>query len=144
MDGVIRKDVDMPNNTVHDVLLDRRFKKAPIGHMDDGLTEDVRKTYNTMSPRQMRLSLQALDMDGKELAAMFGVSKDTFKNWSAGRTPLPRGIADYLRLRVASKIRAISITTGTPVEIGQDFEETQNPTSIRAGIAVGQIIGNRS
>lgn len=111
--------------TASDALLRRRFakKRKPMGWVEQFPIEDPRQTQRTLSPNQLRISLLALDMEPAELRALFGVTNQTMKNWSSGRTPLPKGVADYLRLKVSQRIRALAIGTGTPVSLEEDLPD---------------------
>jgi hypothetical protein len=77
-------------------------------------------------------------MEPAELRALFGVTNQTMKNWSSGRTPLPKGISDYLRLKVAQRIRALSIGTGTPVSLEEDLPD--KVPSMKALAAIDEIL----
>ena len=121
-----------------DKLLNRRLKThKAVGILEAIPTEDPRKTQRTMSASQMRLCMLALDLDPKELCGLFRISSNTFHNWSGERTPVPKGIADYLRLRVAQRIRSMAIATGTPVQLPEDVAD--NP-SLKALSAVEVIL----
>jgi hypothetical protein len=111
--------------SIPEALLRKRLakKRKPMGWVDHFPIEDPRQTQKTLSPHQLKISLLALDMEQAELKALFGVTQQTVKNWSAGRTSLPKGIADYLRLKVAQRIRALSIGTGTPVSLEEDMPD---------------------
>ena len=85
-----------------------------------------------MSADQMRISMLAIDMDMKEMRGLFCLTKSVYHNYSSGRTPLPKGMADYLRLRVAQRIRAMSIATGTPVQLSEDVADNPSLTSLSA------------
>jgi len=126
--------------SVPEALLRKRFakKRKPMGWVDHFPIEDPRQTQNTLSPAQLRISLLALDMEPAELRALFGVTNQTMKNWSSGRTPLPKGIADYLRLKVAQRIRALSIGTGTPVSLEEDLPD--KVPSMKALAAIDEIL----
>jgi hypothetical protein len=79
----------------------------------------------------------AIDMDPKELRGLFYLTRSVYHNWSCGRTPIPKGVADYLRLRVAQRIRAMAIATGTPVQLPEDVAD--KPT-LKALSAVETIL----
>ncbi len=124
---------------VPDQLLDARFNRSRrnAGFLESIPTEDPRQTNRTMSPDQLRISMLAIDMEPKELRALFGLTKSVYHNWSSGRTAVPKGIADYLRLKVAQRIRAMSIATGTPVQLDED---TIKPSTHRSLSAIESIL----
>lgn len=126
--------------SVPDKLLDTRFRKKrkPLGWIKEFPVEDPRQTGGTLSPDNIRVSLLALDMEPEELRALFGVSRQTMKNWMSGRTPLPKGISDYLRLKVAQRIRALSIGTGTPVSLEEDLPD--RVPSLKSVAAIDNIL----
>tara|TARA_R110000851_G_scaffold102100_7_gene218557 strand:- start:614 stop:1021 length:408 start_codon:yes stop_codon:yes gene_type:complete len=117
-----------------DKLLDKRFanKRRAAGFLDSIPNDDPRRSQRTMSADQMRISMLAIDMDMKEMRGLFCLTKSVYHNYSSGRTPLPKGMADYLRLRVAQRIRAMSIATGTPVQLSEDVADNPSLTSLSA------------
>lgn len=126
--------------TASEALLRKKLatRHKPKGFVDSIPVEDPRETHRTLSPEQLRITMLALDMEGEELRALFCVSRQVLKNWTSGRTPLPKGVADYLRLRVSQRIRALSIGTGTPVSLEEDLP--QDVPSMRSLAAIDQIL----
>jgi len=121
--------VEIPN-----ALLDRRFTdtRRSAGVLQAVPSEDPRLTQRTMSADQLRLCMLAIDMEPKELRALFCLTKSIYHNWSSGRTPVPKGISDYLRLRVAQRIRAMAIATGTPVQMDEDIADSPSLKALAA------------
>jgi hypothetical protein len=128
--------------TASDALLRKRLatRHKPMGWVESIPIEDPRQTHRTLSPDQLRITLLALDMETDELRALFGISRQVCKNWTSGRTPLPKGVADYLRLRVSQRIRALSIGTGTPVSLEEDLPS--DVPSMRSLAAIDQILSD--
>ena len=126
--------------TASEALLRKKLatRHRPKGFMEAILAEDPRETHHTLSPDQLRITMLALDMEAEELRALFCVSRQVLKNWTSGRTPLPKGVADYLRLRVSQRIRALSIGTGTPVSLEEDLP--QDVPSMRSVAAIENIL----
>ncbi len=121
-------------NMIPDKLLDSRFYRSRknAGYVEAIPTDDPRITQRTMSPDQFRLCMLALDMEPKELRGLFCLTAAVYHNWSSGRTPLPKGVADYLRLRVAQRIRAMSIATGTPIQVDEDLSDNPSAGALAA------------
>lgn len=128
--------------SVPDNLLRKRFsKKSTVaGYTKNFPLEDIRQTQTTITSEQLRVCLLALDMSTKELGALFKVNNQVVRNWINGRTVIPKGISDYLRLKVSMRIRALSISTGTPVSLDEDLPS--RIPSVRSLSAIETILQN--
>jgi len=123
-------------------LLRKRFSKnsSSSGGTKAFPIEDIRQTQTTITSNQLRVCMLALDMPSKELCGLFKVSDQTYRNWISNRTKVPKGISDYLRLKVSMRIRALSISTGTPVQLNEDLPSSI--PSVRSLSAIETILQN--
>lgn len=128
--------------SVPDELLRKRFsqKSTSAGKTKAFPIEDIRQTQTTITSDQLRVCLLALDMSSKELCGLFKVNDQVVRNWLNGRTIIPKGISDYLRLKVSMRIRALSISTGTPVSLEEDLPS--RIPSVRSLSAIEAILQN--
>tara|TARA_B100001248_G_C27387968_1_gene460698 strand:- start:299 stop:748 length:450 start_codon:yes stop_codon:yes gene_type:complete len=125
----------------NDLLRKRFSKKSTVaGYTKSFPLEDIRQTQTTITSEQLRVCLLALDMSTKELGALFKVNNQVVRNWINGRTVIPKGISDYLRLKVSMRIRALSISTGTPVSLEEDLPS--RIPSVRSLSAIDTILQN--
>lgn len=85
--------------------------------------EDTRETGATMHADQFRVALAVAEISPKELCELFWLKRRAVRRFANDELPIPRGIADYLRMKVAARVRAMAIATGTPIATSEEFNE---------------------
>lgn len=97
-----------------------------IPFADEGSTTRPR----TCLPSQLRFMMLALDVTREELAARFDVKLTAVKAWLTGDKLVPVGIAEYMRLRTISRIRALALGAGVSVSTEADYEDKLSQVAV--------------
>lgn len=109
------------------------------GYLTDFPFEDPTHRGRTMTPTQLRIAMLSLDLSQAGLAALFQKPGAAITRWLEGKEPVPLGVADWLRIRLMTRIKAMVGATGAPMMI--EPQQGERP-SHKALSMMGALIQN--
>lgn len=109
------------------------------GYLTDYPYEDPTLHGKTMTPTQCKIAMLSLDLSQGAIAALFQKPPATVSRWLDGSEPVPLGIADWLRIRLTTRIKAMVGATGAPLLI--EPQGSERP-SRKALSMMGALISN--
>ena len=94
---------------VHEVAIDRLEiptcqscgEKVFSKHVDDQISQALRRQLRLLSPNEIRSALRTLGMSQKELARRLGVAEATLSRWATGTVIQSRAMDNLLRVYFA-------------------------------------------
>jgi len=109
------------------------------GYLTDFPFEDPTHKSRTMTPTQLRIAMLSLDFSQLGCATLFQKPIAAVGRWLDGSDPVPLGIADWLRIRLMTRIKAMVGATGAPLMI--EPQKAERPSN-KALSMMGALIQN--
>lgn len=124
----------------HDNSMLTESLRALNGYITDYPFEDPLRNGRTMTPTQFQIALVSLDMSKRDITVYFQKPPRAVERWLSGAEPIPMGIADWLRMRLITRIKAMVNATGAPTMLAPD-PHVEKP-SARALSMIAALIKN--
>ena len=108
------------------------IEQESLVELDSKTDPSVDQKIIWMQPEQFATHMAVLNLDAEDLEYLFGYAQSDITAMTDGKQDVPGGLADYLRLKVSTKMKDLGHKLGIPITVDTELAPQSLPNEYEA------------